>query len=76
VVRPDKPVGATLGELRRALSALSYDEDAFVSWATAHSVARPPNYVEIVEANMGRTSQPLGALRQLEIGPNRCAVSA
>ena len=76
VVRPDQPVGATLDELRQALAPLSYDEDAFVSWATAHSVARPPNYVEIVEANMGRTSRPLASLRQLEIGPNRCAVSA
>jgi glyoxylase-like metal-dependent hydrolase (beta-lactamase superfamily II) len=76
VVRSDQPVGATLGELRQALAPLSYDEDAFVSWATAHSVARPPNYIEIVEANMGRTSLSLASLRQLEIGPNRCAVSA
>ena len=76
VVRPDHPVGATLDELRQALAPLSYDEDTFVSWATARSVARPPNYVDIVEANMGRTSRPLAALRELEIGPNRCAVSA
>jgi glyoxylase-like metal-dependent hydrolase (beta-lactamase superfamily II) len=76
VVRPDQPVGATLDELRRALAPLSNDEDAFVSWATAHAVARPPNYVEIVEANMGRSPLSLASLRQLEIGPNRCAVSA
>ena len=76
VVRPDQPVGAMLGELRQALEPLTYGEEAFVSWASAHSIVRPPNYVEIVEANMGRTSRPLGALRDLEIGPNRCAVSA
>ena len=76
VVRPDQPVGTSLGELRQALEPLTYDEDAFASWATAHSVVRPPNYVEIVEANMGRASRPLGALRGLEVGPNRCAVSA
>jgi glyoxylase-like metal-dependent hydrolase (beta-lactamase superfamily II) len=75
-VRPDQPVSATLGQLRRELEPLTYDEDTFVSWATAHSVERPPNYVEIVEANMGRAARPLGALRELEIGPNRCAVSA
>ncbi len=75
VVRPDRPVGATLSELRQALAPLSYDEDTFVSWTIAHSVARPANYVDIVEANMGRSSRPLGALRDLEIGPNRCAVS-
>lgn len=76
VVRPDEPVGATLGDLRQTLEPLTYDEQAFVSWASAHSITRPPNYVEIVEANMGRASRPLGALRELEIGPNRCAVSA
>jgi glyoxylase-like metal-dependent hydrolase (beta-lactamase superfamily II) len=75
VVRPDQPVGATLDELRQKLAPLSYDENEFVSWAAAHSVARPPNYVEIVQANMGRPLRPLASLRQLEIGPNRCAVS-
>ena len=54
VVRPDRPVGATLGELRQALAPLSYDEDQFVSWATARAAPRPPNYVEIIQANMGR----------------------
>ena len=76
VVRPDQPVGAVLGDLRQTLEPLTYDEEAFVSWASARSIVRPRNYVEIVEANMGRTSRPLGALRGLEMGPNRCAVSA
>jgi len=76
VVRPDRPVGAFLGELRRTLAPLSYDEDAFVSWATARAVPRPPNYVEIVRANMGRNGAPLAELRALETGPNRCSVSA
>ena len=75
-VHPDRPVGATLGELRQALPPLSYDEDSFVSWATARSAPRPPNYVDIVQANMGRSAAPIDTLRQLEIGPNRCAVSA
>ncbi len=76
VVQPDRPVGATLGELRQALAPLSYDEEKFVSWATARSAPRPPNYVEIIQANMGRSDAPLAALRQLELGPNRCSVSA
>ena len=76
VVRPDRPVGATLGELRHALAPLSYDEEEFVTWATARSAPRPPNYVEIIQANMGRSDAPLAALRQLELGPNRCSVSA
>jgi len=76
VVQPDQPVGATLGELRRVLLPLSYGEEEFVSWATARAAPRPPNYVEIIEANMGRSKAPLAALRQLELGPNRCSVSA
>ncbi len=76
VVRPDLPVGATLGDLRQALEPLTYDEDAFVAWASARSLVRPPRYVEIVKANMGQASRPLDSLRELEIGPNRCAVSA
>ena len=74
-VRPDQPVGAELGSLREALEPLSYDEATFVSWATARSRPRPPNYVEIVAANMGRSRVPLEALRSLELGPNRCSVS-
>jgi glyoxylase-like metal-dependent hydrolase (beta-lactamase superfamily II) len=76
IVRPDSPVCATLSELRQALAPLSYDEDEFVSWATARRAPRPPNYEEIIQANMGRTDVPLLALRQLEVGPNRCSVSA
>lgn len=75
-VRPDQPVGATLGELRRNLAPLGFDEEEFVSWATARTEPRPPNYVEIVKANMGRAESPLAVLQQLELGPNRCALSA
>jgi glyoxylase-like metal-dependent hydrolase (beta-lactamase superfamily II) len=76
VVRPDRAVGAALGELRHTLAPLSYDEDEFVSWATTKSAPPPPNYVEIIQANMGRAAVAPGALRQLELGPNRCSVSA
>ena len=31
--------------------------------------APPPNYAEIIQANMGRTDVPLLALRQLKVGP-------
>jgi len=76
VVRPGDPVAATLGDLRRSLAPLSFDEETFVAWATQRAAPRPPNYEEIIKANMGRPTAPFDALRQLEIGPNRCAVSA
>lgn len=74
-VRPDQLVSATLGELRRELAPLSFDEDAFVAWATTRSASRPPNYAQIEEANIGRASMPIAELRRLELGPNRCSVA-
>src|SRR5213078_3046194 len=73
VVRPDQPVGATLGELRRWLPELALDEDGFVDWVCARTTPRPPNYAEIISANMGRAEQSVDALRVLEAGPNRCS---
>jgi glyoxylase-like metal-dependent hydrolase (beta-lactamase superfamily II) len=73
-VRPGVPVGATLGELRERLDALTLDEPAFVAWATERATPRPPNYVEIIRANMGRSELAPAALARLEAGPNRCSV--
>lgn len=73
-VVPGQPVTATLGSLRSSLPALSLDEEAFVAWATAMVTERPPNYVEIIRANMGRSSIGSQASAQLEAGPNRCSV--
>jgi glyoxylase-like metal-dependent hydrolase (beta-lactamase superfamily II) len=74
VVRPDTAVGATLRELRATLPELSLDEEAFVAWAIARTTPRPPNYVEIITANMGRAGKPADQLRALESGPNRCSL--
>ena len=57
-VHPHQPVGAPLAELRATLEPLRLDEDDFVAWATERAVPRPPNYVEIVKANMGRPETP------------------
>ena len=73
-VHPDAPVAARLGELRATLAPLTFEEQAFVAWATERSTPRPPNYVEIVHANMGRSELSDTSLRSLEVGPNRCSV--
>jgi hypothetical protein len=72
-VRPERPVGASLGELRAALAPLGFDEDSFVAWAKARTSPRPPNYAEIIKANMGRPETPPLLLKRMEIGPNRCS---
>jgi glyoxylase-like metal-dependent hydrolase (beta-lactamase superfamily II) len=71
---PEEPVAASLGKLRNALPALSLDEEAFVAWAIATVIDRPPNYVDIIRANMGRSTPVAQALAQLEAGPNRCSL--
>lgn len=74
-VRPGEPVGATIGELRRRLAPLGYDEATFVRWASEAATDRPPNYVEIILANMGRPRLGDEEIRRLELGPNRCSVA-
>ncbi len=74
-VHPHRPVGAPLAQLRATLQPLQLDEDDFVAWATQRTVPRPPNYVEIVKANMGRPDTPPDLLARLELGPNRCSAS-
>ncbi len=73
-VHPNLPVGARLGDLRTSLDPLGLDEDAFVEWAATHVAERPPNYSEIIKANMGRSDLPQSTLEHLELGPNRCSV--
>ncbi|WP_436794557.1 MBL fold metallo-hydrolase [Actinospongicola halichondriae] len=75
-IRPGEIVTATVGDLRRELRPLALDEDAFVSWAAAAATDRPPNYVEIIHANMGRPRVDADELRDLELGPNRCSLPA
>jgi glyoxylase-like metal-dependent hydrolase (beta-lactamase superfamily II) len=65
-----------LGVLRHRLAALALPEDEFVAWAVARVTDRPPNYKEIVKFNAGRSEMPLDQLRELELGPNRCAIAS
>jgi glyoxylase-like metal-dependent hydrolase (beta-lactamase superfamily II)/rhodanese-related sulfurtransferase len=64
-----------LGELRRTLPALAFDEGEFVTWAVARVTDRPANYMEIVRYNSGHSTKSLHELRTLELGPNRCAIA-
>jgi len=75
-VEPDTLVAATVGDLVDRLEPLGYDEPAFVQWAASAATDRPPNYVEIVHANMGRPRVGYEELRRLELGPNRCSLPA
>lgn len=73
-VLPHVPVSAALGTLRTSLLPLSFDADDFVAWATTRVTPRPPNYVQIIKANIeGVRGGGSSAPRELETGPNRCS---
>lgn len=65
---------ATVGDLRERLDVLSLDQGAFVDRITGSMPARPANYEEIVEINLGRESVADETAFELELGPNHCAV--
>jgi glyoxylase-like metal-dependent hydrolase (beta-lactamase superfamily II) len=73
-VRAHELVTRPLGSLRHALPALDLDENAFVDWAVANVKDRPGNYQQIVQINSGATAL-VGDARELELGPNRCAIA-
>ena len=75
-VRQGELVTKRLGDLRRLLPALAYDEPTFVAWAVARVTNRPPNYQEIVRYNSGHSDLGLLELEQMELGPNRCAIAS
>lgn len=75
-VHADTVVTARLGELRERLWQLDAGEDEFVAWASRAATPRPPNYVAIVDANRYGTRMDVAARRDLEVGPNRCAVAS
>lgn len=72
-VLADQVVGDTVGNLKAELEALQMDEESFVAWAVARTTKRPPNFVEIVKANMGTSALSIDELSKLEAGPNRCS---
>ena len=69
-------VGERLGVLRRTLPALQMAREDFIDWASSQAAPRPPNYVDIVAANMAGRPLADDVRSVLEQGPNRCAVDA
>lgn len=68
-------VEATIGGLVERVKALSMPRDAFVEWVVRNALPKPANFETIKRVNQGLVSLPPRAVRALEAGPNRCAVS-
>jgi len=69
------PVGATLGEARRAMTLLALDEATFVQRIVEGLSAKPPSHEVIIAINEGKTDLGEADPLEIEAGPNRCAVA-
>ena len=71
-----KAVEASVKELKEKLKVLSFSKGKFAEWAASNSMPKPGNFETIKKINTGLLGMPeLEEIRELEAGPNRCAVS-
>ncbi|SFG95292.1 Glyoxylase, beta-lactamase superfamily II [Halopelagius inordinatus] len=71
---PGESLKARLGDLRKELSFLGLDRDAFVERLTEDAPEKPPNYERVIAINTGKeTVDDEGEATELELGPNNCA---
>lgn len=71
----DGTVARRLGDLYRDNHGLNIaDEAEFRAMVTKNLPPQPNSYQEIRQTNMGRLTPDLEKQREMEIGPNRCAV--
>jgi len=66
--------GAPLDRVLPAIPLLALDEDPFVAAVLQRIPPTPPNHIQIVRINEGKSAMPAD-MRPLEAGANRCAVS-
>jgi len=71
----DGTVAKKLGELYRENHGLNIaDETEFRTLVTQNLPPQPNSYQEIRQTNMGKMNPDIERQREMEIGPNRCAV--
>jgi glyoxylase-like metal-dependent hydrolase (beta-lactamase superfamily II) len=71
----DGSVSKKLGELYKENHGLNIEnEDEFRKTVTENLPPQPNSYQEIRETNMGKLTPEADKQREMEIGPNRCAV--
>ena len=71
----DGSIGEKLGELYQKNHGLNIaDENKFRKAVTENLPPQPNSYQEIRETNMGKMTPDEEQQREMEIGPNRCAV--
>ena len=72
---PDPPVAARLGAVKAQNADLRRDREDFITVLSSDIPDHPPNFERVKRANVGQEDVPDDELADLELGPNRCAVS-
>ena len=71
----DGTVGKKLGEIFEKNHGLNIaDEEEFKDMVTKNLPPQPNDYKDIRQTNMGKITPDEDRQREMEIGPNRCAV--
>lgn len=76
-IEPGVAATATIADLETSVEALSMGRSRFLEMIEASTLASPDNFEQIKAHNTGR--EEIGSvevMRELETGPNRCAVSS
>lgn len=74
-IQPKRPIAGSLGDLRKRLPALSMPEGEFVEWVARNALPKPGNFETIKRYNRALVNADEDDLKELEAGPNRCAVA-
>jgi glyoxylase-like metal-dependent hydrolase (beta-lactamase superfamily II)/rhodanese-related sulfurtransferase len=70
----NKPIMATIGEIKNKVPILKLDKSEFVETILAKLPPTPPNFLSIVEKNLKGDFSDINPV-DLEAGANRCAIS-
>jgi glyoxylase-like metal-dependent hydrolase (beta-lactamase superfamily II)/rhodanese-related sulfurtransferase len=76
-VKEEEMVTTSLANVRKKSKYLNLEKDEFIQKMVSITMPTPPQYKEIIEMNQGKKNiLPLSEIQDLEMGPNRCGVSA
>ena len=69
------PITSTLKELKENLNILKLNKEEFIDFIIKNTNQKPENFEAIKKINLGLIEADIEEIRELEAGPNRCAVS-
>jgi glyoxylase-like metal-dependent hydrolase (beta-lactamase superfamily II) len=76
-IESEKVLSSTIGEIKKKSDLMRLKKQDFIDKVSSMVMSTPPNYKEIIGINTGSKPMPtVTEVYELEIGPNRCSISA